>query len=350
MNDMTQTRILFLDHHSDLHKRVVEVDWRLENPYHISMQTAAAGGPPDAESVGRYLDPAVIADFCGRCDDHYHGRMGRAVVVVFNGAEMTPAPYCSRLVRGVKDKGCRIALTIRMARRRVFWERVAEYIDFVTLAVPETAAGLDGLLKLADYLGRSVTLRLDVNVRPDNVEQAKYAGETIMRSLPDAVVRFVPEMSALPDAEAERFFRRFEELQTRAYTHNEANDAHKRWYRGALIGYGADGAAAVLTPEELLAMNANRFKSWLCWSGVERLFVAPDGDVYRAGCGNERLGTVGGTVVFPSVPVSCPHAVCRDVRDIPVKRQRAVTFRIEQIPELTAMGAFSHIAENKMSL
>jgi molybdenum cofactor biosynthesis enzyme MoaA len=83
----------------------------------------------------------------------------------------------------------------------------------------------------------------------------------------------------------------------------------------------ADGSYRELNTDYLLARDLVDFQGWLCYAGVDSLYVDFDGSVYRATCLNDPpLGHIGQGVVFAKNPTRCKKTCCTCNTDIATRK------------------------------
>ncbi len=335
MSDM-----IFLDHRAEEHKKNFLLDWYLENPYNLKMKAGSSSGSPTEPDVGRYLDVRVISEFCDRVLCHYADKLRRKVIFEFSGGELTPVRYLLQILGYLKNRACKRSLVVNHARKQPYWKKLIDEVDFVTLTYPSGYNQPEAYIALMEYLQNHTILRAAIVMQKERFAECRDLAQTIMRSFQNVMLSILPpeEEKYLTYSGEKR--ERLSALLDLCRAHNEKNGLTNKWYRGEMTAYTTDGGTGHLTPEQILAHRQNNWKSWMCWSGLHKMVVAPDGDVYRAWCFNERLGNVGGDVTFPTVPISCPLKRCADIRDIALKRQSLVLFNPGNIRELAEIGIF----------
>ena len=67
---------------------------------------------------------------------------------------------------------------------------------------------------------------------------------------------------------------------------------------------------------DIIARNDNMYQGWLCWAGLESLFIDADGTVYNASCKVDILGNIHTGFELPDFPVECLKKWCACAADI----------------------------------
>lgn len=83
-----------------------------------------------------------------------------------------------------------------------------------------------------------------------------------------------------------------------------------------------DGTYEEYNNNEVNANDKLKFKDWICFAGVDHLYIDYDGSIYRGQC--QAHGPIGHlkdtTIEFPKMPTICPYSVCTSETDIPTRR------------------------------
>lgn len=82
-----------------------------------------------------------------------------------------------------------------------------------------------------------------------------------------------------------------------------------------------DGSYEELNSDHLLSHDWTNFNGWICYAGVDSLYVDFDGQIYRANCMyGEHLGRIGPGVAFVKDPIRCGRQCCQCSVDIPIRK------------------------------
>ena len=80
-----------------------------------------------------------------------------------------------------------------------------------------------------------------------------------------------------------------------------------------------DGGEIIYVVEnvnDILIRQENQYIGWLCWAGIESLFIASNGDVFVATCRNTKLGNIYNDFDMLSQPVICKKSWCACAADL----------------------------------
>jgi MoaA/NifB/PqqE/SkfB family radical SAM enzyme len=87
------------------------------------------------------------------------------------------------------------------------------------------------------------------------------------------------------------------------------------------MGVWYDGGYAEINSDELLASNKHTFNQWICFAGVDSLYIDFDGSVYRGNCYVDgAIGHIKDTVAFVKHPTKCKLNWCTCNADMTVRK------------------------------
>jgi len=82
-----------------------------------------------------------------------------------------------------------------------------------------------------------------------------------------------------------------------------------------------DGSYDELNSDQLIARDQNSFQNWVCYAGVDNIYIDFDGQIYRGFClEGGSIGRVGDEQIFSSTPIQCRRQWCNCAYDIPVRK------------------------------
>ena len=82
-----------------------------------------------------------------------------------------------------------------------------------------------------------------------------------------------------------------------------------------------DGSYSEVNSDELLVQNSHSFNSWICFAGVDSLYIDTDGSVYIGNCYNGgSIGNIKNKTEFKKHPVKCSLNWCTCNIDMTVRK------------------------------
>lgn len=109
----------------------------------------------------------------------------------------------------------------------------------------------------------------------------------------------------------------------RAHSYTQQQQIQLKRQTGPLALTGPDGTVDHTDYQTLVMDNANQFRDWWCWSGVEQLVIDAYGRVYRGHCRQGgKLGTIAEGFVVAKDPQQCVTLSCSNSFDIDSTKSR----------------------------
>lgn len=73
--------------------------------------------------------------------------------------------------------------------------------------------------------------------------------------------------------------------------------------------------------DDIKRKNFNSWKNWLCWIGIDSLYVQHTGEIFRGFCmQGELIGKIGEKLRWPTEPITCPLKWCTCSTDMQVRK------------------------------
>lgn len=111
------------------------------------------------------------------------------------------------------------------------------------------------------------------------------------------------------------------------HTEEDFNFVRQNTSDTAFVNLGAwykDGSYSEMHSNQLLAMQSTQFKNWLCFRGIDGVYIDFDGHIYRANCNaGGPIGKIGHEFVLPVEPITCPFDSCLTLPDIITRKCRS---------------------------
>tara|TARA_B100001287_G_scaffold259731_1_gene247169 strand:- start:1140 stop:1484 length:345 start_codon:yes stop_codon:yes gene_type:complete len=84
-----------------------------------------------------------------------------------------------------------------------------------------------------------------------------------------------------------------------------------------------DGSIEDVNQNDLLATNNNKFKGWICWAGLQEIYIEPNGTVWR--CvkrAGTPLGSIQGGFKLLEKPMPCNKKDCTCGADLLISKAK----------------------------
>lgn len=311
-----------LDHHHEDVKDWVVVNWNLGNRCNFSCSYC----PPvlNDGSFG-WNEYEVVKEFIDEVINYY---APRKIYFEFTGGEVTLWRDFVKTAKYIKERGHDIGFISNASRTIRWWEENKNNFDHVCLSFHPEFSDPDHFLQVAKIM--SEVCRTHINVMMHTDKDKFDMGEKLAH---DSVVECKNISIALQplvvDFGTERFPYTEEQLkiidnQFKNFGSKIVHDKTYTVYRGSMdMIDSVNNLKQNSSAHRFIADNANNWKGWDCWAGVEQIIVDFDGSVWRGWC---RVGGSFGNIKkpkqidFPSKPIRCNKNYCHCNFDIMCKK------------------------------
>jgi MoaA/NifB/PqqE/SkfB family radical SAM enzyme len=282
-----------------------------------------------------------VVGFLERVFAHYRKDLYH---VSFTGGEPTLWPELPRLCAYLKEKKCELGMTSNGANTLTFWEKISGSFNTISLSYhPEFARNAHFLDVIRIASSRSeVGVRLMMPAQKPLWDKCVAFSEMIKAAsfTRKVFVEFVPLQEELG---VESRLVPYEAWQTEFFaetpTFHVGPDASPEEFLirseadvWAVDSVYDDGSRAELRLSDFMTPESIDFFGWECRVGLDQIFIAQDGWVFRAGCHEGgRLGQFSDpALAFPVLPISCRRNACPCGTDImtPKWNARPAPFRL----------------------
>lgn len=248
--------------------------------------------------------------------------------VWFTGGEPTLWPDLPRLCEFLKKFECELGVTSNGANTLEFWRKSSGYFNTISLSYHPEYARNSHFLDAVKIACEKSNVGVRLMMPPDKalwdrcvefgemLRSTQVAREVFVEHVPiqvelSRVSRWVPYEPRQSEFLAKHAFFRIGP----SATDPSSAPAVKAWSMDAVYD---DGSRSQLITSELLAEEKTNFYGWECRIGLDQLFIAQDGAVFRAGCGEGgRLGHLTDrNLAFPTKPIVCGKTSCPCGTDI----------------------------------
>lgn len=320
---------------------ILHISWMLHNlcnqhcSYCPPFNHDGSHGWPKYEEVVAFLE-RVFAHYK---KDLYH--------VSFTGGEPTLWPDLPKLCAYLKERKCEIGMTSNAAGTLAFWLSAAGFFNTLSLSYhPEYARNPHFLevIRIASLHG-DVGVRLMMPSRKELWDRCIAFSEEVRKQTYGSYVfvEFVPLQKELG---FQSELMSYEPWQTEfiaktPFFHvgpipppegTPGQISTNVWFVESVF---EDGGKKPLVLSDFLTPDKTNFNGWECRAGLDQIFVAHDGDVFRAGCAEGgALGHFADpNLALPVDPILCGRYTCPCGTDImtPKRDKRPPVFQFRYL-------------------
>lgn len=195
------------------------------------------------------------------------------------------------------------------------------YVSVNLMFLPGRLQQIKKIIKKLEYQGTPYVLRKITPVI-DDVQNLPY--ETHGTGRKNKVLKSINQQSYNKIQYREKNDELRADLIEKFYDHDEkeylAISNHKVEWQNCGVWFD-DGSYKEINSDDLLAKDLTNFKDWICFAGVDNIFVDFDGKIYRAQCQNAgAIGHISDGPIFKTTPTRCLKQWCTCNADIPVRK------------------------------
>jgi len=348
---MKSEEILLIDLNMEIHKKYFIVNWILnddsfavpgKNLFFLIDQSTKKISNNTLEISKRSIE---------KCIQFIRQKTNKNIVFNFFGGEFFRQSEIKELYMLLKKNNCKTAIVANHFHKLQYWENISGLLDFITLNYHADYMNIETALSIVDYLRKNSIVSVNILMLDKSFKKSRAAGEKIIESFPEVIVRF----HAINQNNLDFTFWFFrEKLKSISYSKEQKEEIRnliiyarerilklnlaEKWYQGFVSSFTRDGQSLASLPEELCLKGKNNLDGWLCWAGQEQLTVDAFGNVFRAACFQDWLGNLNGKEVkWPALPIICNRKNCNNYFDMVGKKQPYIDYNTENIKKLAKM-------------
>ena len=267
-------------------------------------------------------DHKKLTDFLDICYDHYHGYLGREVIVQYTGGEPTVYPKFKNLISYAKDRGIMQSMISNASRTTRFWKEIVPYFDKIHLSYHGEFATPDHFIEVAKIVEQNTDLHVNMLMIPDRFDELLGIAARIRDACPSANIQLKPLQIGFGDE-------LYPYTETEKYVLDNMHRFSKHAPRGnmptgMLKITNEDGSTELTVSNKLLLEGMNKFCGWTCDIGLDTLNVDMWGEIYGGLCrvGGSYGNIYTGEYTLPADPTVCNKEWCTCHLDIMVTKQK----------------------------
>jgi hypothetical protein len=301
-------------------RKTTIVEWTLGNrctfacSYCPSVLHDGSAGWHDHEKLTTFLDV---------CHDHYHGYLGREVIVQYTGGEPTVYPKFKKLIAYAHERGIMQSMISNGSRTVRFWKEIVPFFAKIHLSYHGEFVDPDHFVEVAKIIAGTTDLHINILMLPDRFDELLTVAARLRNECPLANIQLKPlqigfgeELYPYTDAE--------KKILDTMHGFAEVSNRRGGLPTGQLKITNADGSENTTGCSALMLEKANKFSGWTCDIGLDTLNVDMWGEVRGGLC---RVGGSYGNIykddyTLPADPTICNKEWCTCHLDIMVTKYK----------------------------
>jgi len=304
----------------DTDRKVTVVEWTLGNRC-----TFACSYCPDVLHDGSagWHDHEKLTEFLDVCHDHYHGYLGREVIVQYTGGEPTVYPKFKKLIAYAKERGIMQSMISNGSRTERFWKEIVPYFDKIHLSYHGEFVDPEHFIKIAKIIEPVTDLHINMLMIPNRFDELLVVAARLRHECPNANIQLKPlqigfgeELYPYTDIER-KVLNTMHSFSARATPRGGLPP-------GSLKMTNADGTTGRTVSNSLILAGANKFEGWTCDIGLDTLNVDMWGEIRGGLCrvGGSYGNIYTGDYTLPAEPTICNKEWCTCHLDIMVTKHK----------------------------
>jgi organic radical activating enzyme len=318
------------------------INWNLTNKCNFSCSYCH---PYNYEGSSPTFDLEVYKEFIVKIINHIDD--DRQLVVSFTGGEPTAMPHFEELLEFLVENGVQVGLTTNGSKSIKFWEKYKKHFRWVSFSFHAEKTSLKHCLKVVETLWPHTLLGVRIMMHPkqeyfdkcmeffEMLQVRPYMGHFFVEKVP------VIDDWLTPDEKPHMYTaEQFEKINEKKFFERKSANPQvplNEFYmpiETSGVFRTKDGRLAEetsLNTNNLYISQKNKFYDWLCYAGVEGLFVNEQGIIHRATCLPDyidgELACLGdlydlSDLDLPTEPIVCKKQGCYCNTDIVFSKKK----------------------------
>ncbi|NLW46627.1 MAG: hypothetical protein GXY86_04750 [Firmicutes bacterium] len=327
-------KTILIDHTSEKHRNKFIVNWKLDDSLNFAPKAESidSAAPLNAEDIINYSDKII---------SHYQKIYGSNIVFVFKGVGVMLYKDLDIVIKALKERNCKTAIDSVFLRKAYFYEQLNKgNLDYLSLYYKLSNNDFKPFLAMLQNLRQSIHIRLNINISSIEFDLLKVLMDEIMANDDQVSVSLSHDGNRDKNELNDLQLSLFHEMKESLIKRDQRLNLTENWYCGLMRCYNTEGQIGDYLPEEYVREEKNHWKGWLCWAGLEQIFITHNGNVFRSSCCQDWIGNLHDYIEFPTLPVFCNKESCYMYWNITVKKQYPVYFQPKDIVSLARIGLF----------
>jgi len=319
-------------HNSDTHGGIFVLSWVLGN----SCNYACEYCPPHLhDCTNSWIKYEKVISTLDKIIQYVRNR-NMILYVDFSGGEVTLNEDLIKIAKYLKSNNCRVGILSNGSRDISYWRMFAPYIDQICLSFHPLFANPDHFHSVVGFLHNKVITHVNLLMHPDCFDVCKELGQRITDNFKDFSLSYQPVLKMLEPGSELYDYSEQQKTEILSLEQNIKITRTRRLQkpRGMMKIIYSDGSIDLMSAPQLLTDCRNDWKGWHCNAGLEQIIIDVDGNIYRAWCMQDPMGTIReiDRLLFPDTPIICKTNNCNCLLDITITKEHSPNDTTESIP------------------
>jgi sulfatase maturation enzyme AslB (radical SAM superfamily) len=316
-------QLIELRHELQKVENIIVIDWGVSN---ICNYRCSYCPPNTNRGDFPFVPIEKILQFTDKVNKHYKDKMGKEIIFLYTGGEVTLYKEFITLIKEQKTHGNRIGISTNGSKDLNFWKEATKYIENISLSFHQEYTKLDHFVDVINTVKSTSNTHVNVMIKPDCVDKGIETAYAIWERTDDIsmdlqiVLKDFREPYEYSEGQRQKIFDACADINNKLKIKRE-----KDTYRTLMKMVYDDGSTELIKGGDIVVKALNSWNGWQCNIGLELLVININGEIFRSWCGRDRkIGNiVDNEIEFPTTPFICDVNWCPGgITDIMVTKKK----------------------------
>jgi organic radical activating enzyme len=293
-----------------------QINWMLHDRCTYKCSYCAPSNYAGSDS---WLDENKVINTCNSIEKQVKIRYpGKKMMIIISGGEPTVWKGFNSLSNYLYNKNWSMHINTNAVRNLSWWKTNKVVWNYLGLSLHSEFVDIDSFIEKCDYLqDKTNLLCIRVMLHPDETlfnKSIEYAVK-IEKAIPKAVIQWVPISYNFGgvDIKLPKYTEAQNTMIKLLLLEKKKNVNHN--YK---VLTWSDGSTEVANGNHLIAANLHNFNNWLCYAGLDGIFIDSKGYINRGTCleGKSIGHILDNNISLYDKPIICKKTSCTCVTDV----------------------------------
>lgn len=294
-----------------------QINWMLHDRCTYKCSYCA---PANYAGSDAWLDEDKVINTCNEIEKQVKIKYpDKKMMIIMSGGEPTVWKGFNKLTSYLYNKNWSMHINTNASRSLSWWKTNDVIWDYLGLSLHSEFVDIDSFIEKCDYFqDKTNLLCIRVMLHPEETlfDKAIEYAVKIEKVVPKAIIRWVPisynfggidiKLPKYTDAQSTMI-----KLLMFNNKKNSINHNHK------LVTW-SNGKTDIANGSQLIGSNLHNFNNWLCYAGLDGIFIDSRGYIFRGTCleGKKAGHILDSKISLYDEPVICKKTSCTCATDV----------------------------------
>lgn len=261
-----------------------------------------------------WINLPLALKFCEKLILHY-SHFDQNIEFLFTGGEPTLYPGFPKLLKRLKELGCKVGVITNGSRTLTWWSKNCHLFDKIILTYHAEFANKSHVFDLVHLLSDERDVHVNFTMLPSMFETILDISHQLNYQFPTVSITLKPLLIDFGDIMYDYSLYHRNVIKTLKFK------TSKRFAstRGLMKKILTNDIEISLKASDFILNDENHWEGWKCKAGVELIYIDYKGDVYRGTCKQGGKITnifLNEEFTFPTSEIICRKKTCHCITDI----------------------------------